>query len=149
MNSQGIYAFEDHSGNIDIQGNVAFTTATNAATGGAGFLGAAVGAATAPTLTGSGTTAATNAITAIDAALATLGSVQGTVGAGENKLGYATQLAESQITNYSSAESQLRDADMATEAANLTKAQVLQQASLAALAQANAAPEAVLSLLKS
>jgi flagellin len=149
MNSQGIYAFEDHSGNIDIQGNVAFTTATNAATGGGGFLGAAVGAATAPTLTGSGTTAATNAITAIDAALATLGSVQGTVGAGENKLGYATQLAESQITNYSSAESQLRDADMATEAANLTKAQVLQQASLAALAQANAAPEAVLSLLKS
>jgi flagellin len=127
---------------------VAFTTATNAATGGAGFLGASVGAATAPTLTGSGTTAATNAITSIAAALATLGSVQGTVGAGENKLGYATQLAESQITNYSSAESQLRDADMATEAANLTKAQVLQQASLAAMAQANATPQAVLTLLK-
>ena len=80
--------------------------------------------------------------------MATLGSVQGTVGAGENKLGYATQLAESQITNYSSAESQLRDADMATEAANLTKAQVLQQASLAAMAQANATPQAVLTLLK-
>ncbi|MGA3097291.1 MAG: flagellin [Bryobacteraceae bacterium] len=108
-----------------------------------------MGAATAPTLTGSGTTAATNAITAIGAALATLGQVQGTVGAGENKLNYATQLAESQITNYSSAESQLRDADMATEAANLTKAQVLQQASLAALAQANQVPEAVLTLLKS
>jgi flagellin len=151
MNSQGIYAFEDSgtAANIDIQGNVAFTTATNAAANGAGFLGAAVGAATAPTLTGSGTTAATNAITAIAAALATLGQVQGTVGAGENKLGYATQLAESQITNYSSAESQLRDADMATEAANLTKAQVLQQASLAAMAQANQVPEAVLTLLKS
>ena len=148
MNSQGIYAFQDSAGHIDIQGNVAFSTATDAVTGGGGFLAAAVGAATAPTLTGSGTTAATNAITSIASALATLGSVQGTVGAGENKLGYATQLAESQITNYSSAESQLRDADMATEAANLTKAQVLQQASLAAMAQANATPQAVLTLLK-
>jgi flagellin len=148
MNSKGIYALQDSAGNIDIQGNVGFTTATNAATGGAGFLGAAVGAATAPTVTGSGTTAATNAISAVSSALATLGQVQGTVGAGENKLGYATQLAESQITNLSSAESQIRDADMATEAANLTKAQVLQQASLAAMAQANSAPQAVLSLLK-
>jgi len=42
----------------------------------------------------------------------------------------------------------IRDADVAAEAANLTKAQVLQQASLAAMAQANSAPQAVLSLLK-
>ena len=51
-------------------------------------------------------------------------------------------------SNYSAAESGIKDADVAAEAANLTKAQVLQQASLAALAQANSAPQAVLSLLK-
>ncbi len=42
----------------------------------------------------------------------------------------------------------IRDADLASEAANLSKAQVLQQAGIAALAQANSAPQAVLSLLK-
>jgi flagellin len=90
----------------------------------------------------------TAAIGEITAAIAALGTVQGAVGSGENKLYYATQLAESQITNFSSAQSRIRDADMAAEAANLTKAQVLQQASLAAMAQANSAPQAVLSLLK-
>jgi flagellin len=91
---------------------------------------------------------ATTAIAAIDTALGAVGTIQGAVGSGQNKLGYATQLAESQITNFSTAQSRIRDADMAAEAANLTKAQVLQQASLAAMAQANSAPQAVLSLLK-
>ena len=45
-------------------------------------------------------------------------------------------------------EEQIRDADVASEAANLSKAQVLQQASIAAMAQANSAPQAVLSLLR-
>jgi flagellin len=101
-------------------------------------------------LTGDVTSAA-NAITAIgqvNAAVSALGVVQGTVGSSENKLTYATNLANSQITSYSAAEGQIRDADMAQEAANLTKGQVLQQASLAAMAQANAEPQAVLSLLK-
>jgi flagellin len=87
-------------------------------------------------------------VTAVDTAIANLGKVQAAVGSGENRLNYATQLAQTQIANNSAAESQIRDADMATEAANLTKAQVLQQASVAAMAQANAAPQAVLSLLK-
>ncbi len=68
--------------------------------------------------------------------------------AAQNKLTYAISLAQSQITSFSAAESRIRDADVAQEAANLTKAQVLQQASLAALAQANSAPQAVLSLLR-
>ena len=88
------------------------------------------------------------AITAINTAISTLGSSQGVVGAGENDLNYAINLASSQITNFSSAESQIRDADVASEAANLTKAQVLQQASVAAMAQANAAPQALLKLLQ-
>ena len=74
--------------------------------------------------------------------------IQGRVGAGENTLGYAIDLANSQVTNFSSAESQIRDADVATEAANLTQAQVLEQASVAAMAQANSAPQALLKLLQ-
>jgi flagellin len=57
-------------------------------------------------------------------------------------------LANSQVTSYSAAESRIRDADMAAEAANLTKAQILEQSSIAAMAQANSAPQAVLALLK-
>ena len=91
---------------------------------------------------------ALNAINAINNAVQALGSVQGIVGAGENKLQYAISLANSQITNFSSAESRIRDADVAMEAANLTKAQVIQQASIAAMAQANSSPQAVLALLK-
>ena len=91
---------------------------------------------------------ALNAINAVTAAVQALGSVQGIVGAGENDLNYAIGLANSQITNFSAAESGIRDANVAQEAANLTKAQVLEQASVAAMAQANQAPQAVLSLLK-
>jgi len=88
------------------------------------------------------------AVTAIDTALTNLGAVSGRVGAGENDLQYAINLAQSQITNQSAAESQIRDADIATAAANLTKAQVLQQSSVAALAQANSSPQALLKLLQ-
>jgi flagellin len=88
------------------------------------------------------------AINAIAAALKSLGTTQGKVGTGENALNYAINLAQSQIANFSSAESQIRDADIASEAANLTKAQVLQQSSIAAMAQANSAPQAVLKLLQ-
>jgi flagellin len=88
------------------------------------------------------------ALAALTTASTNLGLTQGTVGAGINKLNYATNLAQSQITNYSAAESGIKDANIAAEAANLTKAQVLQQASLAALAQANSSPQALLKLLQ-
>ena len=88
------------------------------------------------------------AVSAVGAAVSSLGLTQGKVGAGENTLQYAIDLANSQVTNLSSAESQIRDADVAAEAANLSKAQVLQQSSIAAMAQANAAPQAILALLK-
>lgn len=94
---------------------------------------------------------AANAATAlghIESAVAALGLAQGVVGTGENELNYAIQLAQSQITNFSAADSSIRDADVAAEAANLTKAQVLQQSSVAALAQANSAPAALLKLLQ-
>jgi len=90
---------------------------------------------------------AQTAITAITNAVDKLGSVQAVVGIGENQLNFAVSLAQSQITNFSAAESQIKDANVAQEAANLTKAQVLQQASIAAMAQANSAPQAILKLL--
>jgi flagellin len=77
-----------------------------------------------------------------------LGNVQGAVGTGENDLTYAIGLANSQIENKSAAESDIRDANIAQEAAALTQTQVLEQSSVAALAQANAAPQALLKLLQ-
>jgi flagellin len=91
---------------------------------------------------------AATALTAIQGAISTLGLVQGKVGAGENLLNYATNLANSQITNLTASESSIKDANIAAEAANLAKAQTLQQSSIAALAQANSMPEALLKLLQ-
>jgi flagellin len=88
------------------------------------------------------------AVAALSQAVTTLGSAQTAVGKGQNQLAYATTLAQSQITNVSSAESRIRDSDMATESANLSKSQILQQSSVAALAQANSAPQAVMALLR-
>jgi flagellin len=91
---------------------------------------------------------AQSAVSALANAVASLGSAQAVVGRGQNQFGYAVNLAQSQLTNLATAESRIRDADLASEAANLTKAQILLQAGVAALAQANSAPQAVLSLLK-
>ena len=88
------------------------------------------------------------ALTAIGTAVTNLGNVQGAVGTGQNDLQYAVQLAQAQISSFSAAESRVRDADIAEEASNLTKAQTLQQASLAAMAQANSAPQALLALFR-
>ena len=91
---------------------------------------------------------AETAVSALATAVNTLGTAQAAVGKGENNFNYAINLAQSQLTNESAAESGIRDADLATEAANLTKAQILMQAGVAALAQANSAPQVILSLLK-
>jgi flagellin len=130
--------------------------ATNLGVGLADGLAGAQGAAplTAQVI-GTGSTAdvssqatAEAAVAALATATATLGSAQAVVGRGENEFNYAINLAQSQVTNLASSESGIRDADLAAEAANLTKAQILIQAGVAALAQANAAPQQVLSLLK-
>jgi flagellin len=150
----GIYAFADAGGNVNIQSSGSFTiTMVSPPTGGVtGFDGGKTAGQetliTGPSTAQSATGNALAALAAVNGAEAQLGQVQGRVGAGENLLKDAINLAQSQITNFSSAESQIRDADVAAEAANLSKAQVLQQASIAAMAQANSAPQAVLALLK-
>ncbi len=137
---------------VSFQGGTDFDVARNASatsTGGLGNVASASSAnATNATANSDPTSAAQTAITAITSAVALLGSVQGKVGTGQNQLGYAINLAQSQIANFSAAESRIRDADVASEAANLTKAQVMSQASMAAMAQANSAPQSVLALLR-
>ncbi len=92
---------------------------------------------------------AERAVTLLVASVSELARVQADVGKGQNQLQFAIGLATTQITNLSAAESRIRDADLAEEAANLTRASIAQQAGVAALAQANAAPQAVLALLRS
>lgn len=92
---------------------------------------------------------AESAVTALAEAVTKLGDAQAVVGRGQNQFSFAVNLASSQLTNIAAAESQIRDADLAEEAANLTKAQILLQAGISALAQANSAPQQVLSLLRS
>jgi flagellin len=91
---------------------------------------------------------AKNAVTALSNAVTNLGRAQAAVGKGENLFNFATNRAQSQVTNEAASESGIRDADLAAEAANLSKAQILVQAGTAALAQANSAPQAILSLLR-
>lgn len=104
-------------------------------------------AAAAGTLTG-GEQGAKDALAAIKSAVTSLGLVQGKVGAGQNNLSQAIDLASVQIANYQSAESAIRDADVAAEASNLARLTTLQQAGFAALAQANQSSQAILSLLR-
>ena len=91
---------------------------------------------------------AETAVTLLATAVSKLSAIQTDVGKGQNQLQFAIGLATTQITNLSAAESRIRDADLAAEAANLTRAAILQQAGVAALAQANSAPQAVLALLR-
>ncbi len=143
--SLGVYAVENAAGTgISFQSANGFSIYD--ATGSGTFAAAGNNVATAPT-SGGGSNAQ-SAIAAINSAVQALGLVQGSVGAGENKLQYAISLAQSQISNFSAAESQIRDADVAADAANLTKSQVLVQTSVAAMAQANSEPQAVLKLLQ-
>jgi flagellin len=91
---------------------------------------------------------AKDAIAAIKDAVKALGTVQGQVGAGQNNLSQAIDLASAQITNFQAAESAIRDADIAAEASNMARLATLQQAGVSALAQANQSSQALLSLLR-
>jgi flagellin len=96
----------------------------------------------------SSTSGAQNAITAIDAALASVNNFQATLGATQNTFSAAISNTQTTSTNLSAAKAQIVDADFATETANLSKAQVLQQAGISVLAQANSLPQQVLKLLQ-
>lgn len=92
--------------------------------------------------------AADEAIGLVDKALQKISSERSRLGAIENRMTYTTNSLRVALENMSAADSQIRDLDMASEVISLTKFQILQQASNAMLAQANASSQNVLQLLK-
>jgi len=151
LNAAGIYAFQDPTaGTIQFASKNSFTLfASNASDGSQATTGFVAGAASVTVGTAAGgATGSLSALDAIKTAVESLGVVQGIVGAGENRLQQAVDLASSQVTNFQAAESRVRDADIAQEASSMSRLTVLQQAGVAALAQANQSSQAVLSLLR-
>jgi flagellin len=87
-------------------------------------------------------------ISEIDAAIADVSENRATFGAVQNRLEYALNNLATYQENLMASESRIRDVDMASEMVDFTKLQILQQAGTAMLAQANQAPQSVLSLLR-
>jgi flagellin len=94
------------------------------------------------------TAGANNALATIDAALTSINNNRASLGAVQNR--FASTISNLQTTseNLSAARSRIQDTDFASETANLTRGQILQQAGTAILAQANSLPNGVLALLR-
>ncbi len=90
----------------------------------------------------------TGTLDTLDQALSHVTSERSKLGATQNRLEYTIKSLDISSENLSASESRIRDADMAKEMMNLTKANVLQQAATSMLAQANQAPQNVLQLLR-
>jgi len=88
------------------------------------------------------------AITAIDAAIGTVNTQRANLGAISNRLDNTVSNLTNVNTNLEGGRGRIEDADFAAESTALSKAQILQQASTAMLAQANASKQSVLSLLQ-
>jgi flagellin len=91
---------------------------------------------------------AQDAMSAIDTALTSINSYMGSIGAYQNRLQYTIDNLATSVENYSSSESTIRDVDMASEISDFTKNQILQQAGMAMLSQANSGPQQILTLLR-
>ncbi len=93
-------------------------------------------------------TGANNAISLIDGALSQVATIRGTMGALQNRFNSVVSSLTASSENLSAARSRIQDADFASETAQLTRNSILQQAGTAMLAQANALPQNVLTLLQ-
>lgn len=91
---------------------------------------------------------ASTAITTVKAAIRTVSDQRAALGAVQNRLEHKISNLDNTVENVSAAESRIRDVDIAKEMTNFTKNNILSQAATAMLAQANAAPQGVLSLLQ-
>jgi flagellin len=141
-------------------GEIVLTSASNITVGGAddgtksGFDGATGVSATAATTSGLTSLnlgsygGASLAIDQIDSALAQINSTRATLGAMQSRFETVVSNISSASENLSTARSRIQDTDFAAETANMTRAQILQQAGTAMLSQANSAPQSVLSLLR-
>jgi flagellin len=144
----GLYATINGSGQLVLQANEAVTLA------GATDL-AALGVASSATATGSLTSvnvlsdaSANDAIQRMDSALTAVSDLRGTLGAIQNRFESTINSLQGVAENLSASRSRILDTDFAAETAALTRAQILQQAGTAMVAQANAVPQNVLSLLR-
>src|SRR4051812_12589697 len=90
----------------------------------------------------------TSVISDVDAAIRGVSSARATFGAVQNRLEHSLGVSAAYQENLTSAESRIRDVDMAEEMVSLTKNQILSQAGTAMLSQANQSPQSVLSLLR-
>ncbi|MCA8375536.1 flagellin [Burkholderia multivorans] len=158
------YTFWDQNGNqLDPTGNVVkkeFAAYTASAPAAAASLGTPTAANTTFSVSSTATTQTVNqidistqagstaAIESIDNALATVNNIQASLGAAQNRFTAIATTQQAQSTDLSQAQSQIQDANFAQETANLSKAQVLQQAGISVLAQANSLPQQVLKLLQ-
>jgi flagellin len=88
------------------------------------------------------------ALASIDAALARVNSSRAAIGAHQNRFSSAIASLQTAAENLTASRSRIQDADFAAETAELTRAQILRQAGVAMLAQANAVPNNVLALLR-
>ncbi len=133
--------FAGGSGNLG-----AITEGTDAkATAGAGILSSYAGA--------TGGTAATAKVSTdlladIDAAISKVDSQRSGLGAIQNRFESTVANLNNTVTNLTASRSRIEDADYAVEVSNMTRAQILQQAGTAVLAQANQVPQTMLSLLR-
>ncbi|MEO1062691.1 MAG: flagellin, partial [Actinomycetota bacterium] len=93
------------------------------------------------------TTAATTAISTLDAAISSVSTTRSTLGATQNRLEHTIANLQVSQENLMASESRIRDTDMADEMVNFTRRQIMTQAGTAMLAQANNSPQSVLSLL--
>ncbi|MBL1265090.1 hypothetical protein JJL52_15595 [Methylomicrobium sp. RS1] len=91
---------------------------------------------------------ASKALDAIDGALQTINTSRASLGSYQNRFATVVDSLQTRTENLSASKSRITDADFAKETANLTRAQILQQAGTAMLSQANQLPQGVLSLLR-
>jgi flagellin len=146
-------SYDGATGQLSLNSEAAITIAgtTNDATE-AGFVNASFATLTTATgidtLTVSNFAGAQTAIGLVDSALSTISDARATLGAIQNRFESVVTSLQTSSENLSSSRSRIMDADFAAETANLTRAQILQQAGTAMLAQANSAPQNVLALLQ-
>jgi flagellin len=91
---------------------------------------------------------ANSAIQSVDAALTSVSTLRSTLGAIQNRFQSVINSLQAVSENLSASRGRILDTDFAAETASLTRAQILQQAGTAMVAQANSAPQGVLALLR-
>lgn len=142
------------AGIVTLSSNTSFTASSSVANGaGSIFANGAntVNNSSASYVTGvdiSTQSGANDAISVVDAALASIDEIRGGLGAIQNRFESTIANLMSVSENITASRSRIMDADFAQETANMTRAQILQQSGTAMLAQANTLPQAALTLLK-